>query len=329
MPGTTRFVDESGAPLARNRWPSVRAARGESIHGEEYTLQTPTGHRIVEVRARHAPPIRGRDGFALVSMFDVTSHKDVERSLRKSLAMRNEFIEVASHELRTPLTPLLLELELLLRRASADNAPAQPRLAKALRHGRRLDRLVRELLDVANIESGRTNLELQSVSLAEIVHDVVNGLALDGNYGARCEVEVRAPDAVVGHWDPLRLEQITTNLIHNALKFSGTHPVDVIIDARGRTAELHVIDQGPGIAPADRQRVFGKFERSCATQLGGLGLGLWVVHELVDAMGGRISLESQLGQGSTFSVYLPLDGPRGGEPVSLTSDSRAPAAPGR
>jgi len=124
-------------------------------------------------------------------------------------------------------------------------------------------------------------------------------------------LEVDAPAAVVGCWDRLRLDQVLTNLLSNALKYGQGRPIRVEVRRRGERARVAVTDQGIGIAAEDQRRIFDRFERA-ATQVNvaGLGLGLWITRSMVEAMGGVISVVSRIGEGSTFMVELPVaDGP--------------------
>jgi signal transduction histidine kinase len=117
--------------------------------------------------------------------------------------------------------------------------------------------------------------------------------------------------AIVGRWDRLRLEQVVTNLVSNALKYGERKPVDIVVSSNGFSATLAVRDQGIGIPPEHLERIFGRFERAVSSRhYGGLGLGLYIAHHVVEAMDGSIRVSSRPGHGSTFEVTLPLAGPR-------------------
>jgi signal transduction histidine kinase len=124
-------------------------------------------------------------------------------------------------------------------------------------------------------------------------------------------VTVHAPAPVEGQWDRTRLEQVTHNLLSNAIKYSAGHPITVTVEeSPPGTARLVVEDQGIGIDPERLRHVFGRFERAVpASNYGGLGLGLYVVQEIVNALGGTVSVRSATGQGSTFTVELPCAPP--------------------
>jgi len=177
------------------------------------------------------------------------------------------------------------------------------------RQSAQLTRLVENLLDVSRITSGRLHLDLKQVDLAVVVREVAE----------RFESELRdtgvvltadAPGPVVGKWDPVRLDQIVTNLLSNALKYGEGQPIDVTVRSNGTDATLVVADRGTGMSAEEQARVFGRFERGeSATGKGGFGLGLWILREIVVALSGKVNVESAPGQGATFTVTLPLAGP--------------------
>jgi signal transduction histidine kinase len=170
---------------------------------------------------------------------------------------------------------------------------------------RRLTRLVDELLDVSRMHAGRLTLQLERVELTQVVSDTIEQLS-----GAIAQsgsaVSLRAPKRVVGTWDRLRLEQVVANLLSNAIKFGAGKPVEIAVSQVGRKAVLSVRDHGIGITPDRISQVFGRFERAVSSRsYGGLGLGLYIAHVIVSALGGTISVESVVGEGSTFVVELP------------------------
>jgi signal transduction histidine kinase len=127
-----------------------------------------------------------------------------------------------------------------------------------------------------------------------------------------CEVRLAADVPVVGQWDRLRLEQVLVNLLSNAAKYGAGHPVTVTVEAVGACGRLSVADGGIGIAPEDHERIFERFERTASAQhFTGLGLGLWITRRIVEALGGTIRVKSAQGQGSTFTLELPVAAPAG------------------
>jgi predicted ATPase/signal transduction histidine kinase len=228
---------------------------------------------------------------------------------REAVRLRDEFLSIASHELNTPMTALMLNLQGMLSTMAPDLPPDRilQMVGLAERQGKRLTRLIRELLDVTRLERGAIGLEREEVELGALVRGVVTRFAPELNK-AGCEVSVAAPEPVAGRWDPMRLEQVVLNLLSNAAKFGSGRPIEIRVGRRDGLASLAVTDHGIGIHPDQHQRIFERFERGVpATHYGGLGLGLYVCRGLVLAHGGSISVESQLDQGATFIVTLPLD----------------------
>ena len=232
---------------------------------------------------------------------------------------RDEFLAVAAHELRTPMTSTLLYIQSLQRLAGAGAdggplAPAHPprRSAASLieaseRQLQKLARLIDQLLDVSRVATQRVVLRIEEVDWAQLVRDVLGSLSLDLQR-ARCPLTLNAPPHLTGRWDATRLEQVTTNLLGNALKFGAGQPVDVTLEAVGPDARLSVRDHGIGISHDDQERIFGRFERAVSlTHFGGMGLGLYVTNQIVRALGGTIRVDSKPGQGATFIVELPRE----------------------
>jgi PAS domain S-box-containing protein len=245
---------------------------------------------------------------------------------------RDEFLSIASHELRTPLQTLKFQLEMLLRGPRRDPGAVLPpeqvkaKLEMASKQVDRLSRLISELMDVSRITSGRLKLEAEALDLAALVQELTSRLAEDAAR-ARSPLQVHAGDPVVGRWDRSRLEQIVTNLVSNALKFGAGKPIEITVERAGQGARLAVSDQGIGIAPKDAERIFQRYEQAISPRAyGGLGLGLYIVRQLVEAHGGSIRVESQPGAGSSFIVELPLEPPASEEArPAATTDERGEA----
>ncbi|HEX8111694.1 MAG TPA: ATP-binding protein, partial [Kofleriaceae bacterium] len=232
---------------------------------------------------------------------------------RRALHLRDEFLRIASHELRTPLASLRLSAQGLLRAAERNRAVSPEILDRTLHrvlgNTIRLEQLTSELLDVTRIEQGRLQLNPIEVALDAIVREAVEHIEADlAAAGSSVSIECTAP--VVGRWDPSRLDQVVTNLLSNAAKFGAGKPIEIRIDQLGATARLTVTDHGIGIDPARRRHVFDRFERAVpSSSYGGLGLGLYIARSIVVAHGGTITVDSELGAGSTFTVTLPRAAP--------------------
>ncbi len=261
-------------------------------------------------------PLRvGGKTYAVAAVRDVTERKKIEeraalyRKAQQEVRERDEFLSIASHELRTPVTALQLQLQMLQRSAGRSSGGLPAILLQKIegleRQTRRIALLVNELLDVSRMRLGHFELKREDVDLAQLAREAVEQL--------RDEVERTGStlsflaQPAVGCWDRLRIEQVVTNLVANAVKFGEGKPITVSVAADPGLARITVEDHGIGIAPEDQSRVFGRFERAVpARNFGGLGLGLYITREIVEAHGGTIQLQSAPGSGSVFTVELPL-----------------------
>ena len=319
-------VHLDGTPMPAEQHPPMVALRTGDVQLDRVMgIQKPDGTRVwLSVNAQPLFEPDGRTVSGVVSsFFDITerirSEEERGRLLRETqeaVRVRDEFLSVASHELRTPLTPLSLKLHTLLRAAESAPAGTVPaaRVAAdvqvAQRQVRKLADLIRDLLDVSRLAHGKLSLSLEDVDLAALTREVCSVLAPESER-AGCTVEVHAPRTLVGQWDRLRLEQALTNLMTNAYKYGAGQPIRVDVREEGEDVLLVVRDGGIGIEAEHLARIFGKFERAVSERhYGGLGLGLYITQQVIQAMGGTIQVESQPGQGATFSVRLPLRGPR-------------------
>jgi signal transduction histidine kinase len=231
--------------------------------------------------------------------------------------LRDEFLSIAEHELRTPLTPLQLQVQMLAQRApelARDEAAAawiSTRVATLQRQSERLTRLVNELLEASQLSQHPPALELAEVSLGQVVGAVLARLEQGGQLaGSRCSVTASIDPAATGRWDAHRVERIVSNLVENALKFDRGGSVEITVTRDRRTATLAVTDHGIGIAAADQRMIFERFGRAVSCRnYGGFGLGLFIVQQAVESLGGDVRVKSRPGQGATFLVRLPLAGP--------------------
>jgi PAS domain S-box-containing protein len=264
---------------------------------------------------------------------DVTGkkHRETERAhllqeTQAAVRVRDEFLSVASHELKTPLTPLQLRLDSLEATASSEPSGVIPaaRVIKdvkvAQRQVRRLAELVESLLDVSRLSTGRLQLRLQEMDLTAVAREMVSQLQQQAQ-SAGCEVRLEVVGPICGMWDPLRLEQVVTNLLTNAFKYGAGTPIHLRVWAEAGKAKLQVRDQGIGIDPVNHRRIFGMFERAVSDRhYGGLGLGLYITRQIVESMGGTIYVDSEPGQGATFTVEL-LQAPP--QPSPATEEAHA------
>ncbi|WP_223644050.1 ATP-binding protein [Corallococcus sp. EGB] len=234
-----------------------------------------------------------------------------EAVLQEAVRARDEFLTVVSHELKTPMASFRLQLDLIERSLGPEE---RARLAERLLHTRRqvhrLATMVETLLDVPLLSSGPVHLDVEDVDLAALVSEEVaqsrEELAREG-----CEVTLRIAGPVWGRFDRGRLEQVVQGLLSNAQKYGPGKPVEVHVEQVGPNARLTVVDHGIGVRPEDRERIWRRFERAVPVRnFGGLGLGLWIARQVVEAHGGGVDVLETPGGGATFTVSLPLDGPR-------------------
>ena len=237
--------------------------------------------------------------------------KRLNSELSKAVQSRDDFMSVASHELKTPLTTLLLQVQLMLKSAkqTKGDLPREiiiPKLEIAGDQVLRLDKLVENLMDVSRITSGKLKLDLEDgVNLSEVVKHSISILEPEFRRVGR-ELRIKSQPNVTGHWDIMRLTQVVTNLISNALKYGGAKPVEVTLSANEDNAILSVKDHGIGIAEEKLGRIFDRFERAVSEHsYKGLGLGLWITRQIVEGKGGKITVRSELGKGSEFIVEIP------------------------
>lgn len=233
------------------------------------------------------------------------------RQAQEAIRARDEFLAVASHELKTPLAALRLQTQYLLRQAETGmlTAMSTDRLMALMKMGdrqiRQLTKIIDDLLDVSRIEAGRLRLDRDHVDLASLVRDVIDRFAEEA--AARgSQIHYSQTGSLSGHWDRFRLDQALTNLISNALKYGASQPIEVWLEGEADRVRVTVRDQGIGIAPEDLPRIFDRFERAVSNRdYSGLGLGLYISRQVIEAHGGKVQVTSAPGTGSTFTIELP------------------------
>lgn len=235
------------------------------------------------------------------------------QELQRALQMRDDFLSVASHEMRTPLAALLMHVDGVVmkeRQGQLDRNDLVRRLGSLEKQARRMETLVNTLLDVSHPAGG--SLEIsggEELDLVEVGKEVVERFRPEvARGGARIAIASNGP--VPGEWDRLRLEQVFSNLISNAIKYAPGTNIDVDVGQRGNTCTITVRDHGPGIAPEDRRRIFERFARAASPgRPAGFGLGLWIVQQIVAAYGGKIGVAAPADGGAAFMIELPKNLP--------------------
>jgi PAS domain S-box-containing protein len=238
------------------------------------------------------------------------------REAQSAIRAREQFLTVAAHELRTPLTAIRGNTELALRRVRRADIPIdrvalEERLARLLTGIDRMSALAARLLDVTRMQTGAFEITTTWCDLVPIVGAVVERARGTAPKGIPLSIAFAPPGAPVqGRFDPLRIEQVVTNLLDNAIKYQplgGT--VRVHLAVREQEVALSVADEGIGIAQEDLPRLFASFVRvqtGTDQQIGGVGVGLYITDQIVRRHGGKIEVSSTVGQGTTFTVRLPL-----------------------
>lgn len=243
---------------------------------------------------------------------DIEDQKRAETELKNTIRSRDEFFSIASHELKTPLTSLKLRADIFdreIRRATGETI-AKEAVIDALDffNGQlfRLENLVENLLDISRIRLKKFEVRIQKVDLAAIVRETANRLR-DQAAMVGSTIDVYAPDSLQGYWDRMRMEQLLTNLLSNAIRYGNGQPISLSLFDEGKNVKIIVEDQGIGIAEEVGARIFEPFERGVSRSKAapGLGIGLFVVKQIVDAHQGKVWAEKKKEQGSRFIVELP------------------------
>jgi len=278
----------------------TQCLRANEACGAEFSLDRPQHHLVLQV----APvPLGGTGRWGAVAVVrDVTETRRLEE-------MRRRFISDASHEIRTPLTAIG-GFAAAIADGTAETDEERTRSAQRIvREVERLNRLVNDLLDLSRIESGAVELDLEEVDLSDLIRGAVEGLESETRE-RQIEVELDLPRELPHvRADPDRMYQVLINLVSNALRFNRDHG-RIAIAAR-RTdgfVRVEVRDTGPGIPSEEISHIWERFHRADSSRdrkAGGTGLGLAIVRSIVEAHGGKVSAESTVGQGSSFSFTVP------------------------
>ena len=242
----------------------------------------------------------------------LTKLKFTQASLEHAVRMRDEFMSIASHELKTPLTTLLLQTQLRKRSfKKGDPSSLMPERLAAMcdadeKQLIRITRLVDDMLDISRISSGKLSMTLERLDLCDLVRELIerySELFLE----ADCTIDSEFCESALGYWDHFRIEQVVSNILINAMKYGAGKPILVQVKVSLNKARIVVRDQGRGIAKEDQERIFQRFERAIlGSEISGLGLGLYIVKQILEAHHGSIRVESELEKGATFEVELPL-----------------------
>jgi two-component system, OmpR family, sensor kinase len=228
--------------------------------------------------------------------------------LRDAVRARDDFLAVAAHELRNPLTPILLCVELL---RGAEQSGDKVKTSSELD---RLERLIKHfiarttmLLEVAQISANKFHLDPSELNLSDLVRGVVNDyMPLILRSGSALTTNIQ--NEIIARLDQLAVSEIVENLLSNAIKYGEHEPIELTLTAANDLAQITVRDNGIGIDGKDKDRIFERFERAVRREgRSGFGIGLWLTRNLVESMGGSITVMGEPGAGSLFTVTLPIN----------------------
>ena len=293
---------DGGALVSNGFHPSARLPSVARIPEQEVWLRGARGRHVrALVTGRYERDADGRLTGAVLVLRDGARR-------RPSSGDGIEVISTVSHELRSPLTSVKGYTSLLLNRWERLGEDQKRMMLEQVHHDAdRVTRLVTELLDISRLESGRLVLRRQLVDLPGLVNGVLEKVRM---MEAELSAEVRFPENFPRVYaDPDKIEQVLTNLVENAAKYADPHSMQVLGAVANGHVSVAVADRGEGIPDSDLPRVFTKFFRRAETRPTGSGLGLWISRGLVEAHGGRLVVESEVGQGSVFTFTLPLESP--------------------
>lgn len=299
-----RLRHPDGRPIAMEELALSRALRGETIRGYEEIARHPQTKRDIYLLVS-AAPVRDAEG-NVIGAVEVIS--DITR-MREFDKLIDEFISVAAHELKTPVAIMKGYAQALLR-AVEEISPQRRKMLEAINRGAdRIDRIVKDLLDISRLHVGRMELARERIDLSDLVEDVADRMALTTT---RHRIRVVKAEPIVVEGDRARIEQVLINLLDNAIKYSPKGgDIDLTVAVRNHQAVVSVRDYGVGIPKEKQDHIFERFYRAHAGtpyDFGGMGVGLYISREIILRHGGKMWFQSEEGKGSTFYFSLPLPG---------------------
>lgn len=293
-----RYVRKDGAIIwAQVNGTMVRNEEGQAVHSLAI-IQDITERKEIEKKIEE----------------NVMKLKESEITLKNTLAARDEFLTIASHELKTPLTSLKISTQLQKRgRTKERQAVYSPENINSYidlvdRQVERMAALVEDMLNVTRIKAGRFEIHRANFDLTDLVEEVIEKLAPRFVLAGYDLPLVEQNGDLKGNWDRDKLEQVLTGLLMNAILYGEKRPIRINLKGGKESIRLQVVDQGIGVKEAMKERIFNPYERGVdKNEVSGLGLGLFISRQIIEAHGGKIWVESGDKRGSTFSVELPKD----------------------
>lgn len=231
---------------------------------------------------------------------------------KDALQTRDEFLSIASHELKTPLTSILLSIQSVMNKISTIKIddPEIKEIINVLEVGKkqsqRMSRLINDLLNVSVASTGRLTIEREKINISALIEDVIYNLKMSSK-NHKIKIIFDRKNDVIGRWDKIRIEQVMHNLLSNAIKYGKGKPIHVTLSKDKNHAVIKVKDSGLGISKKDQELIFERFRRSTNVKnVAGLGVGLYISNQIILAHKGSLSVVSDYGKGSEFTVRLPL-----------------------
>lgn len=227
---------------------------------------------------------------------------------QEAIKLREEFLSIASHELKTPITSLKLLTQMTMKKIHSEDTLNTGYIEKTYSkfnvYLNRMSRLIEDMLDMTTLQHGSFKLNKVEMDLVEVLKSVVERMEPELTDAGNC-LSYKGEEKAIGYWDSCRIEQVITNIICNAIKYAPGSPIDVSIIDRETSFLLAIQDQGMGISEENLEKVFLPFEKITSdSNISGVGLGLYISKNIVEAHQGKIWIESEVGKGSTFYIEL-------------------------
>lgn len=323
LPENALYTQDGGYSFQElEKSPHLSTTKKLSLYGRDLTIRFITTPKF-KLKSIYLAPL-----FVLISgilitlliayIFTITKRQAEESqksktALQEALRARDEFISIASHELKTPLTSIKLQTQMMKRTLEKELNPDIPRnkvetfISKTEKQELRLERLVDDMLDISRMKAGKLTIEKEEFNLNTLIQDILFHMKEQFKNIPGGTPKLKFGKSVSGLWDKMRMEQVITNLLTNALKYGENKEIEITTEATDNQVTLSVKDYGIGISPEFQEIIFNRFERAgiSATEISGLGIGLYITQQIVKSHGGDISVKSAPQAGSTFTVTLP------------------------
>lgn len=242
----------------------------------------------------------------------IQSERKAKEQAQEAIRSRDEFLSIATHELKTPLTTITLRIQSTLDSilnqslASFSGEKLVSSLNVAHDQTKRLQSLIKDLLNFSLITTGKLDLQLKEEDLTSLIKSATDRFA-DHLVIAGCNLKLEPEEEIKGLWDQVRIDQAISNLLTNAIKYGEGKPIEIKVKKDGDKAKITFVDHGIGIDPSVQKSIFERFKRGTTDgKFQGLGVGLFIVKQIVEAHGGKIYVKSRLGVGSQFTIELPI-----------------------